>query len=365
MERSPILLVVGARPNYMKAAPVLAALRARGLCAEVVHTGQHYDPELSSLLLDELGMGEPDHCLECGKGSALSQIAATLVSLEGLCRERRPSLVVVFGDVSSTLAGALVANKLRLPLAHVEAGLRSGDDAMPEEWNRRTTDLLADIFFCTERAAVEALLREGRAPEKIHLVGNGMIDTLLRLLPRARARRCAERLGVAPRFALLTLHRPSNVDDPATLRALVEGAIAPLAREAPVLFPVHPRTRSALDALGAPPPGLVLTGPLGYLDFVSLMEEAALVLTDSGGVQEETSVLGAPCLTLRANTERPVTIEHGTNRLVGTDPAAILDAALETLDAPRPGPHVPPLWDGRAGERTVEIIARGPSVKDS
>ncbi|MEZ0230137.1 MAG: non-hydrolyzing UDP-N-acetylglucosamine 2-epimerase [Planctomycetota bacterium] len=360
MTRSPVLLVVGARPNYMKAAPVLEALRARGVCTEVVHTGQHYDPELSSLLLDELGMGEPDHRLEARKGSALAQIAAILVGLEALCLERRPRLLVVFGDVSSTLAGALVANKLGVPLAHIEAGLRSGDDAMPEEWNRRATDLFADHYFCTEGAAVDALLREGRPAERIHLVGNGMIDTLLRLLPRARARRGAARVGVdGGRFALLTLHRPSNVDDPEGLRALVAGAIAPLSRAVPIVFPVHPRTRGALSALGpALPERLVLTGPLGYLDFVSLMDEAALVLTDSGGVQEETSVLGAPCLTLRENTERPVTIERGTNRLVGTEPAAILDAALAALDAPRPGPRVPPLWDGKAGERTAAIIER-------
>jgi UDP-N-acetylglucosamine 2-epimerase (non-hydrolysing) len=359
MNAARILLVVGARPNYMKAAPVLAALRRGSLGVELVHTGQHHDPELSTLLMEELGMDPPEHRIEAPGGSALARIGAMLPRLEDVCARARPDLVAVFGDVDSTLAGALVANKLGIPLAHVEAGLRSFDDGMPEEWNRRATDLYASVCFCTEPAAVYALLAEGKPPGRIFLVGNGMIDTLLRLLPAARERRCAARLGLGERFALLTLHRPSNVDDAGRLRALLAGAVLPLSEDLPVVFPVHPRTRRHLDTLllelGAR--RLVVTPPLGYLDFVSLMEEAALVLTDSGGVQEETTILGTPCLTVRDNTERPVTIERGTNRLVGTDPATVLRAARAACVAPRRSRSLrPPLWDGHAGERTAAIL---------
>lgn len=355
-----ILVVVGARPNYMKAAPVLEAAPGAGLEAELVHTGQHYDPELTSLLMDDLGMKEPDHRLLVGKATPLAQIAGILTGLEAICEKRRPDAIVVVGDVSSTLAGSLVANKLGIALAHVEAGLRSRDREMPEEWNRLATDLFADLLFCTERAGVENLLREGKREDQVFLVGNGMIDTLLKLRPRAtRARAFAAHGLEAGKYALLTLHRPSNVDEPARLRALVEGALLPIARELPIVFPVHPRTRSKLESVlrGKKTDGLVLTAPLGYTDFVSLMESARLVLTDSGGIQEETTVLGVPCLTIRENTERPITIEAGTNKLVGTSPAAVLDAARAALAAPRPAPRVPPLWDGRAGARTVAILA--------
>jgi UDP-N-acetylglucosamine 2-epimerase (non-hydrolysing) len=356
-----LLVVVGARPNYMKAAPILeAAERRGGLAVDLVHTGQHYDPELSSLLMNDLGMKEPEHKLEVGKGTQLGQIAAIISGLEAIVTKTRPDALVVVGDVSSTLAGALVANKSGITLVHVEAGLRSHDPAMPEEWNRRATDLFSDLLFCTERSGVESLLAEGKREDQVYLVGNGMIDTLLKLRPRAQAAQAGAKLGVERgRYALLTLHRPSNVDDPVRLGALLEGALLPIARELPLVFPVHPRTRGKLEAAlaGKGSHGLVLTPPLGYIDFVSLMEGARLVVTDSGGIQEETTVLGVPCLTVRENTERPITIDSGTNKLVGTDPKAVLLAARAALAAPRPAPRVPPLWDGRAAERTVAILS--------
>jgi UDP-N-acetylglucosamine 2-epimerase (non-hydrolysing) len=344
----------------MKAAPLLeAAARRSGLEAELEHTGQHYDPELSSLLMNDLGMKEPEHRLLVGKGTPLGQIAAILTGLEAICEKIRPDALVVVGDVSSTLAGSVVANKLGIELAHVEAGLRSRDPDMPEEWNRLATDLFSDLLFCTERSGVEALLREGKREDQVFLVGNGMIDTLLKLRPRAEGLKAWEAHKLEPgRYGLLTLHRPSNVDDPERLAALLERALVPLSRELPLVFPVHPRTRARLETAlsGRVPEGLRLTPSLGYVEFVSLMSAARLVLTDSGGIQEETTVLGVPCLTVRENTERPITIEAGTNRLVGTDPAAVLHAAREALAAPRPAPRVPPLWDGRAAERTVGIL---------
>jgi UDP-N-acetylglucosamine 2-epimerase (non-hydrolysing) len=344
----------------MKAAPLLEAVARRpGLRAELVHTGQHYDPELSSLLMNDLGMKEPEHRLFVGKGTPLGQIAAILTGLEAICEKDRPDALVVVGDVSSTLAGSIVANKLGIALVHVEAGLRSRDRDMPEEWNRLATDLFSDLLFVTERAGVAALLAEGKREDQVFLVGNGMIDTLLKLRPKAEALRAWEKHGLeAGKYGLLTLHRPSNVDDPERLAVLLERALVPLARELELVFPVHPRTRTRLETAlsGKVPPGLLLTPPLGYVEFVSLMSAARLVLTDSGGIQEETTVLGVPCLTVRENTERPITIDEGTNRLVGTDPDAVLRAAREALAAPRPAPRVPPLWDGRAAERTIAIL---------
>jgi UDP-N-acetylglucosamine 2-epimerase (non-hydrolysing) len=356
-----VLVVVGARPNYMKAAPLLHASRGDAeLRLELVHTGQHYDPELSTLILDELGIAEPRYRLDAGRGhSTVGQMAAIMTGLEGICVEARPDCLLVVGDVNSTLAGALVANKLGICLVHVEAGLRSGDPSMPEEWNRRAVDLLAEVLFCTEPSGARHLLAEGKREDQVYRVGNGMIDTLKALLPRAVAAKARERLELPAAFVLLTLHRPSNVDDPAKLRALLDGAILPLAREIPVVFPVHPRTRGNLTRAleGRSADGLRAIPPLGYLDFVSLMREAKVVLTDSGGVQEETTALAVRCLTLRDSTERPITIEVGTNRLAGTDPARILEmsrAAVRDMDPGRGS--VPRLWDGGAGRRTLAIL---------
>ena len=355
-----LLLVVGARPNYMKAAPLLRAAPAHGLEVVLVHTGQHYDRELSTLILEQLGMPEPAHKLEVGRGKpALGQLAALLEALPPVVAAERPDALVVVGDVTSTLAGALVAAKAGsapLPLAHVEAGLRSGDRGMPEELNRLLTDQLADLLLCSEPSGVQHLLREGRGPAGVLLVGNTMIDTLLHLRARARALEAPRGLGLAPGgYGLITLHRPSNVDDPARLGALL-GALGEVARELPLVFPVHPRTRARL-AGQALPAGLRLLEPQGYLSFVGLMEAARLVLTDSGGVQEETTVLGVPCVTLRANTERPITIEAGTNVLAGVEPEGVVRCARAALTHPPRPTAGPPLWDGRAGERCMAALA--------
>jgi UDP-N-acetylglucosamine 2-epimerase (non-hydrolysing) len=354
-----VLLVVGARPNLMKAAPILqAAARSSSIRVELIHTGQHYDAELSGLLMTDLGMRPPDHALEVGKSTPLGQIASILTGLEAICTPARPALILVVGDVTTTLAAALVANKLSVPLAHVEAGLRSHDPEMPEEWNRRATDLFADVLFCTEPSGVESLLSEGKRDEQIFLVGNVMIDTLIQLLPRAKTRRTAVSMGLSGPYGLVTLHRPSNVDDPVKLGRLLSDALVPLAETVPLVFPVHPRTRARMSdhALAALPSSVRVVPPLGYVDFLALMADAALVLTDSGGVQEETTVLGVPCLTLRDNTERPVTIELGTNELVGAEPSRILAAARRVLTGPPKGGRAPPLWDGRAAARVISII---------
>ncbi len=366
MNRTPqLLFVVGARPNFVKAAPVLAAARAGGdLDCLLVHSGQHYDAAMSQLFFEDLSMPDPDIYLEVGSGSHAEQTAAVMRRLEPVLEERRPHGVIVFGDVNSTLAAALTAAKLGLPVAHVEAGLRSFDDRMPEEINRRLTDSVSELLFATEASAIDNLRREGIAPERVHLVGNTMIDSLLGGLEEARRRRpavCAK-LGLADdAYAVLTLHRPSNVDDADVLRALW-GAIRELANRLPVVFPVHPRTRARLAAGGLAESDLAalkLCEPLGYLDFLGLLDGARLVLTDSGGIQEETTVLGVPCLTLRENTERPVTLSHGTNRLVGCAAAAVSAAALEVLEsAPSANATRPPLWDGYAAERLVEVLRK-------
>lgn len=355
--------VVGARPNFMKIAPLLAEMRRRaGLEPVLVHTGQHYDERMSERFLDELDIPRPDVYLGVGSGSHAVQTARVMIALEEALDGIRPDVVVVVGDVNSTLAAALVASKRGIRLAHVEAGLRSFDRTMPEEVNRVVTDALSDDLFVTERAAIENLRREGIAAERIHFVGNVMIDTLLRCRARAESLGMPARVGVEPRgYALVTLHRPSNVDAPESLAGYVR-LLARLAARLPVIFPVHPRTRGALERAGLweavqAAPGLKLLEPLGYLEFLGLMAEAGLMLTDSGGVQEETTILGVPCLTMRENTERPVTVTHGTNRLVGTDPERILAAAYEVLDSDRITPAAPELWDGRASERIVDVLA--------
>jgi UDP-N-acetylglucosamine 2-epimerase (non-hydrolysing) len=353
-----IMHVVGARPNFMKVAPILAEMRKDpGFSPVLVHTGQHYDFNMSEAFFRDLGLPAADEHLGVGSGSHAEQTARVMTALEPVLRDRGPDWVVVVGDVNSTLAAALVCAKLQVPVAHVEAGLRSFDRSMPEEINRLLTDQIADLLFTTEESANRNLEREGVARERIHFVGNVMIDSLLRALPQAEKSTVLERLAVtAGRYLVVTLHRPSNVDEPETLREILS-ALARLAADRTVVFAVHPRTRERIAGLGLALDRLVLVEPLGYLDFLKLTAHAALVLTDSGGLQEETTFLGVPCLTLRANTERPVTVAHGTNRLVASRAAAIEAAAREALAAPG-GRNLakPPFWDGRAAERIVAVF---------
>lgn len=362
-----VLHVAGARPNFMKVAPVLRALGDRGITNVLVHTGQHYDPLMSAAFFDDLGLPEPDVHLAVGSGTHAEQTAKIMERLEPVVSREDPDLVIVVGDVNSTLAAAIVCAKGHVPVAHVEAGLRSFDRTMPEEINRVLTDQLSDLLFTTSPEAETNLKNEGVAPDKIHFVGNPMIDSLRRHLDRARESKALEMAGVEPgRYALVTLHRPSNVDDPDTLRGILDG-LGAIAERIPVLFPAHPRTvktirDNGLDGLvdltaGSATPGVVsCVEPLGYIDFLALMAEARVVLTDSGGVQEETTILGVPCLTLRRNTERPITIELGTNKLIASDAAAIARAVADVLDDPPPAPAHPPLWDGKAGERIADVV---------
>lgn len=355
-----VLVVAGARPNFMKVAPLLRRMHARDDFDPIlVHTGQHYDAAMSEGFFRDLGIPEPDVNLGVGSGSHAEQTGQVLIKIEQLIVEHRPDAVLVVGDVNSTLAATLAAVKLHVPVAHVEAGLRSGDREMPEEINRVMTDAVSTWLFVTEEAGQDNLLREGVAAERVHLVGNVMIDTLLGHLERARALDTPERLGLEPgRFALLTLHRPSNVDDPAKLRGLFD-ALERIHSELPIVFPVHPRTRAAIEErLGGSAPALWLTEPLGYLDFLRLMADARLVLTDSGGIQEETTVLGVPCLTLRENTERPVTVSEGTNTIVGGDPEVIVAEARRVLESGGKKGRTPRLWDGQAAERILDVLAR-------
>ena len=356
-----VLNVVGARPNFMKIAPVVEAMRAAGIPQFLVHTGQHYDEKMSSLFFEQLRIPAPDLNLEVGSGSQAMQTADILRHFEPVVLETKPSIVVVVGDVNSTMACTLVAAKLGIPVAHIEAGLRSFDRSMPEEINRIVTDSLSDLLFVSEPSGLKNLRAEGVPDAKVHFVGNVMIDTLLRHRQSAEKSDICKRLGVdgACGYALVTLHRPSNVDDPGKLAGLVR-ALADLARDLPVVFPIHPRTRkNAVEAgLEAEMGRLVTTEPQGYLDFLHLMSHARVVITDSGGVQEETTVLRVPCLTVRENTERPATISCGTNRLVGTDPAVMLRAAREALHGPPSEYSLPKLWDGNAARRIVEVLKR-------
>jgi UDP-N-acetylglucosamine 2-epimerase (non-hydrolysing) len=347
--------VVGARPNFMKAAPVIRAVGARGIGQVVIHTGQHYDAAMSDVFFTELGLPEPDLNLGVGSGSHAVQTAAIMVELEKAFASLRPALVVVYGDVNSTLAAAVVASKLQVAIAHVEAGLRSFDRTMPEEVNRVVTDILADLLFTTSPEAETNLVHEGVSAERIHFVGNPMIDTLLGNLDRLDGVEVRRRLGIGERYGIATLHRPSNVDDTAAATRLVAGVRA-VAEQVPLVIPLHPRGRRMLESVGlGADPRIRIIEPLGYLDFLSLVRSAAIVVTDSGGIQEETTVLGVPCLTVRPNTERPITITHGTNRLV--EPEALGPTARLVLEASgsTQKPH-PPLWDGHAGQRIGAII---------
>lgn len=354
-----ILHVVGARPNFMKIAPVMEALARRaGVVQRLVHTGQHYDEKMAGIFFEQLGLPRPDRDLEVGSGTQAEQTAAVMVKFEKVLEEERPDVVVVVGDVNSTLAATLVAAKAGTPVAHVEAGLRSGDLSMPEEINRLVTDRLADILLTPSRDADENLRKEGVAEGRIHFVGNVMIDTLLRHRARAPWGEVSGRLSLKDRgYSVLTLHRPANVDAADSL-SLILSRIEPVTAEYPVVFPVHPRTARRMKESGIePPPGSVrLVEPLGYLEFLALMDHAALVLTDSGGIQEETTVLGVPCFTLRNNTERPVTISEGTNTLVGADAAGLAGAYAAFRAGARPAARLPELWDGRAGERIADVL---------
>ncbi|HZH80283.1 MAG TPA: UDP-N-acetylglucosamine 2-epimerase (non-hydrolyzing) [Gemmatimonadales bacterium] len=354
-----VLSVVGARPNFMKLAPVDRELVKRGVEHVIVHTGQHYDPGMSDAFFEELWIPTPDHHLGVGSGSHAQQTAAVMQRLEPLLVELKPDLVLVYGDVNSTVAAALVAAKLQVRVGHVEAGLRSGDWTMPEEINRVVTDRLSDLLFLPSRDAALNLSAEGVAPERMHFVGNVMIDTLCWALPQARTLDAAARHGVAGRpYAMVTLHRPSNVDESSVLRELFD-ALGRLAAKLPVLFPVHPRTRSRIGELRKLPVGgrkLELLDPLGYLEMLSLVAGSALVVTDSGGLQEETTFLGVPCITVRPNTERPITCTHGTNRLVLPRRDAVLAAAERALARRSPARPVIERWDGHAAERIVAVV---------
>ena len=367
-KRAPLrlLLVAGARPNFMKVAPLLRELRARpGLFeARLVHTGQHYDEAMSEVFFEELEIPKPDIHLGVGSGSHAVQTARIMEAFEKVLVADRPDWVVVVGDVNSTLACSVVAAKMSPPVrvAHVEAGLRSRDRSMPEEVNRVVTDALSDLLFTTSPDADVNLRHEGIERRRIHRVGNVMIDTLRRFLARADSSDVMRRLGIAAPFALLTLHRPSNVDDEAALRRIFT-ALETVAQEIPIVFPVHPRTVKMMRELGVGADaggsgGLRLIEPLGYLDFLHLQKRARLVLSDSGGIQEEASILGVPCLTLRENTERPITTTRGTNVLVGSDTRAIVTAARRILRAPARRPRPIPLWDGRAAGRIAAVFAR-------
>lgn len=356
--RRTVLNVVGARPNFMKIGPVIDGLKAQGIAAPLLHTGQHYDEAMSRRIFADLGLPIPDIDLEVGSGSHAQQTAETMRRFEPVLDELRPDAVLVVGDVNSTIACALVAAKKGIKVIHVEAGLRSFDRTMPEEVNRVLTDQLSDFLFTTERDAEVNLAREGIDPSRIFFVGNVMIDTLLRNLARAVPATTILN-GLAEGYALVTLHRPSNVDEPEVLAALI-GCLADMAAELPVVFPAHPRTRSRIEAAGllgrVEAAGIRLLGPQGYLEMLGLMRSARMVVTDSGGLQEESTALGVPCLTVRENTERPITIAEGTNTLVGTRPDAILAAGRDVLATGGKVGRIPELWDGRAGERIAAII---------
>ncbi|MEV7964854.1 UDP-N-acetylglucosamine 2-epimerase (non-hydrolyzing) [Sphaerisporangium sp. NPDC088356] len=357
MRENPLVLhVLGARPNFPKAAPVVRGLAELGVRQGIVHTGQHYDALMSDVFFADLGLPEPIANLGVGSGSHARQTAALLTGLEEVVLEHKPDLVVVYGDVNSTLAAILVCAKLQIPTAHVEAGLRSFDREMPEEVNRVVTDALADILLVTSPDGLSHLASEGVSPAKAHLVGNPMIDSLFSALPKLDPEPLKERLGLPVRYAVATLHRPGNVDDPESARELVEAVLA-VSEQVPIVVPLHPRGRERLAKAGlVTGDNLTIIDPLGYVEFLSLVRGAALVVTDSGGVQEETTVLGVPCLTVRPNTERPITITHGTNRLV--TPATLPAAASKALadGAATPSGELPPLWDGAAGPRIARVI---------
>ncbi len=347
-----ILHVVGARPNFMKAAPVLAALRSRnGNRQTLAHTGQHYDFNMSDVFFQQLGMPAPDVNLAVGSGTHAQQTAEIMCRMETVLLEHKPDLVIVYGDVNSTVAAALVCAKLLIPVAHVEAGLRSFDRTMPEEINRLLTDQISNVLLTPSSDANQNLHREGIAEEKIYLVGNVMIDTLVRLLPVSSQHRPD---GLPERYVLITLHRPSNVDNPATLSQILD-SILQVCQGLSVIFPIHPRTRKQLK-LDSNLRRLCLLEPVPYLEFLAMQRGATAVVTDSGGIQEETTYLGVPCITVRENTERPITVNMGTNILVGRDMGRLRRELQSIINGGGKRGQIPPLWDGHTGERIAEVL---------
>ncbi len=363
-----IYLVAGARPNFMKIAPIVRALQAQqALSFKIIHTGQHYDRDMNEVFFEELGIPQPDIFMGAGGGSHAAQTAKIMVAFEELCIAERPAAVLVVGDVNSTLACSISAKKLHIPVAHVEAGLRSGDMSMPEEINRLVTDSITDWFFVTEPSAVKHLQREGKPDSAIHYVGHVMVDNVLFQAEKLAGLDTsgfetstfkAARAEQGERYGVITLHRPSNVDDPAMMTRLA-GALREISADLPLIFPVHPRTRANLASFGVDlGPRVTLVGPQAYMAFLNLWKDAAVVLTDSGGLQEETTALGVPCITIRDNTERPVTVDEGSNVLAGTDPARIVAEAKKVLRGEGKQGRRPHLWDGMAAQRIVDILAR-------
>lgn len=366
--RKKIHIIAGARPNFMKVAPIVRALSALngGSDHRIIHTGQHYGQDMSEVFFKELEIPLPYQHLEVGSGSHAVQTAKIMVSYEKVCLEDRPDLVIVVGDVNSTVACSLVAKKLNIAVAHVEAGLRSGDMTMPEEVNRIVTDAISDYLFVTERSGIVNLAREGKPPHKVFFVGHVMIDNLYYQLGKLKnmdtgeftSTHIKQELG---RYGVVTLHRPGNVDNAGTLRRLM-AALVEISMELPLVFPVHPRTKAMLDQYGIVPPSTIrMTQPLSFMDFLNLWKDAVMVLTDSGGLQEETTALGVPCLTLRDNTERPITLIEGTNVLVGTNPDRVMAEAKRVLVGDGKGGQVPELWDGKAAQRIAQILC-GPQI---
>ena len=362
-----IYLVAGARPNFMKIAPIVRALQAHGgLAFKIIHTGQHYDRDMNEVFFEELGIPQPDVFMAAGGGSHAQQTGKIMVAFEELCQVERPDAVLVVGDVNSTLACSIVAKKLNIPVAHVEAGLRSGDMSMPEEVNRLVTDSISDWFFVTEPSGVAHLRREGKPDSAIHYVGHVMVDNVLYQAEKLKNTDISgyetssfksAHSGKGARYGAITLHRPSNVDD-AVVMARIGGALREIATELPLIFPVHPRTRANLLKFGIDlGPHITLVGPQPYMAFLNLWKDAAVMLTDSGGMQEETTALGVPCITIRENTERPVTVDEGSNVLAGTDPATIVAEARKVLRGDGKRGRRPELWDGNAAVRIVDILS--------
>lgn len=358
-EKKTIMHVVGARPNFMKTAPIMRAMDGR-FEQVLIHTGQHYDDNMSAVFFEDLGLPRPDIYLGVGSASHAVQTAKIMMELERIMVETPPDLVMVVGDVNSTLAASLVCAKLHIPVAHVEAGLRSFDRMMPEEINRLVVDQVADLLLTPSRDGDAQLAKEGIPVERVQFVGNVMIDSLAYALERAKGSTVRDELGLEDgRYAVLTLHRPSNVDDADTLRGILE-ALTDIQKRVPIIFPIHPRTKGRIEAFGLQPlldaaPNLRITEPLGYIDFLRLYSGAQLVLTDSGGLQEETTYLGIPCLTLRFNTERPITVSEGTNELVGNDPDVIRKAAFDVLDGRNKQGRIPEFWDGQTSHRIADV----------